>query len=240
MSRDVYTSFSTVLSCPKESCSEGVDDGREIYTTLMMGEDGKKQIEEKIVNPALIKEGLQKTEPVPIKVRVINDKMESTDYVKTGTFTVGRHLVNDIIIDDPLGTVSRIHFAVFFANNKIVILDTWSLHGTSTIKNSTHEKVSSTMGDRKIISFDIGVRFMIQIESFTLIFNQDMESPTAKNCIICCSNPRSMRFKCGHCTTCEECTKIIMNGSMCCPICKEHVDVANASGIFDTWLQMGS
>ena len=67
-----------------------------------------------------------------------------------------------------------------------------------------------------------------------------MESPTAKNCIICCSNPRSMRFKCGHCTTCEECTKIIMNGSMCCPICKEHVDVANASGIFDTWLQMGS
>ena len=236
-SREVFNSFSTVVSCPKESCSEGVNDGRELYTTLMTKENGKKLLEEEIVEPALDTLGLKKTESSPVKVRLIKmSTMESTDHEMTDTFTVGRHESNDIVVDDPLGQVSRIHFVVFFANNKIVILDTWSLHGTSTIKNSTNEKVSTTVGDRKMISFDVGVRFMIQIEGFTLIFNQDMQSATTKECIICCSNPRSMRFRCGHSTTCEECTKIIMNGTMTCPVCKDHVDFASASGIFDTYV----
>jgi len=228
--------FSTVVASRDDYCSEDTLESRREYEILMTKEDGKQLLEKEIVEPALDKLGLKKSESLPVKVRLIKmSDMQFTDREMTDTFTVGRHSMNDIIVDDPYSQVSRIHFVVFFANNKIVILDTWSLHGTSTIKNSTQEEVSSTIGNRKMISFDVGVRFMIRIEGFTLIFNQDLQSSTAKDCIICCSNPRSMRFECGHSTTCEECARIIMNGTMTCPICKQHVSTIRASEAFHTY-----
>ena len=228
--------FSTVVASRADYCSEDTLESRREYEILMTKEDGKQLLEKEIVEPALDKLGLKKTKPSPVKVRLIKmSNMQFTDSEMTDTFTVGRLPMNDIVVDDPHSQVSRIHFVVFFANNKIVILDTWSLHGTSTIKNSTQEEVSSTIRKRKMISFDVGVRFMIRIEGFTLIFNQDLQSSTAKDCIICCSNPRSMRFECGHSTTCEECTRIIMNGTMTCPICKQHVSTIRASEAFFTY-----
>ena len=222
--------FSNVVASRDDYCSEDIKDNRNIYEILMTKEGGTQLLEKEIVEPALDKLGLEKSKSSPVKVRLIKmSNMQFTDHEMTDTFTLGRYPINDIVVDDPRGQVSRIHFVVFFANNKIVILDTWSLHGTSTIKNSTQEKVSSTIRNRKMISFDVGVRFMIRIEGYTIIFNQDLQSSTAKNCIICCSNPRSMRFECGHSTTCEECTKIIMNGTMTCPICKKRVSRIRAS-----------
>jgi hypothetical protein len=228
--------FSTVVSSRAVFCSENTLESRDEYSTLIEYDDGKARLEKQIVLPALNKLGIAMTKSIPIKIRVINmSTMDHMDYVKTDTFTVGRYPINDIIINAPFNAISRIHFIAFCANNKIVIMDTWSLNGTSTVNNSTKEKVVSTIGKRKMISFDIGVRFMIKIENYTLIFNQDMKSTNSKDCIVCCENPRNMRFNCGHSSTCEECTKIIMANTNRCPICKQQISGTRASEAFCTF-----
>ena len=224
MSEVITSSISTVVTSVNSLSYDNLPESRVEYKLLCEQANGKKKFERQIVDPILDKLQISKKPTEPINFRVLNmESMIYLDYQMSDTFTVGRDIKNDIILEDEFAQISRIHFFAFFANNKIIIFDTWSLNGTSTINNSTSEKISSIPGNRKLISFDIESRFMIKVEKFIIIFNNKIKSATSKECIICLDNQRSIRFGCGHFCACEECTKIILNGTNECPICKKAI-----------------
>ena len=219
--------LSQVITCKHANNSENIYENcenREFYINIIQGKGRKplEKLEKLIINPILCEHNIKPGELVQTNVRSIqmSKKMEYTDHKIIGNFTIGRSETNKITINDGLADISRIHCAVFFANNKIIILDTWSLTGTTVIKGSPRKEITSKYGSRKIISFNIGTKFLIKINNFTLIFNNNFHTTNTKECIICCQNKRSTRFNCGHSTTCDECTGIIMKGNKECPICR--------------------
>lgn len=229
--------FSELVTSVSPNDSSKINDSRREYEILINNPDGKQLLEKEIVEPTLRQLGIEKNETTPVKIRVINmHNMEHNDYLMSSTFTVGRLPLNDIVINNMLNSISRIHFIVFFANNKVVLMDTWSLNGTSTVNNSTLEEVKSAPHNRTMISFDIGVRFMIKIENYAIVFNQDMKSQNTKDCLICVENPRSIRFGCGHSCTCEICAKIIIESTNSCPICKQKINTSEPTDNIFTYM----
>ena len=175
------------------------------------------------MDPILDKLQLSKKPSEPINFRVLNiESMIYLDYQMSDTFTVGRDIKNDIILEDEFSQISRIHFFAFFANNKIIIFDTWSLNGTSTINNSTSEKISSIPGNRKLISFDIESRFMIKVEKFIIIFNNKIKSATSKNVLYVLTIKEVLDLVADIFVHVKNVQRIL-NGTNECPICKKAI-----------------
>lgn len=128
-------------------------------------------------------------------------------------FIIGQKQGVDVICNS--SDVSRVHVFVFVTQNKIVVLDYFSLHGTKCVSRSSSEELSSSLetGRRPMI-FDLDEAFVLQVAQSTKI------KFSTKHCLICLTSPREVRFpKCHHSAVCNSCQKHVTH----CPLCREPV-----------------
>jgi hypothetical protein len=103
---------------------------------------------------------------------------------------------------------SRINTILLGCENKIYIIDFWSLTGTYVLCDGISK--FSTPNFRKSIICDINETLKIKIGETNIICNPP-------ECIICKSYIREIKFLCGHFVSCKECSMKINS----CPICRE-------------------
>lgn len=149
------------------------------------------------------------------------DKCEKTIYTNYGIINtnkeylfVGRDINCDIRLNNYDRNISRIQCILIFTIDNIYILDEWSLCGIN-IKNrgNKNKKLEHTHpDDRKLLKFDINETFILNFKGDELIVGKN-------ECFICCENPKSIKFNCGH-SVCNKCSKKIYK----CPYCRDNIN----------------
>nr|QBK90904.1 MAG: C3HC4 type zinc finger protein [Pithovirus LCPAC201] len=125
-------------------------------------------------------------------------------------FSIGRMAGNDIVQDDL--NVSRINCLIFIYQNKLAILDSWSLNGTICTNMKTGEEFKTYPGSRQIITFHRNDMIMIRTHSGSIIINPE-------KCLACKINPKQVILSCGHLQICYSCYQQIKNDSASEELC---------------------
>ncbi len=118
--------------------------------------------------------------------------------------SLGRMKENDIVQNDL--NVSRINCLIFIYQNKMAILDSWSLNGTICTNMKTGEEFETCHGRRRIITFDRYDVIMIKTHGGSIIINPE-------KCLVCEVNPKQVLLSCGHLEVCHLCYRKIKNSS---------------------------
>lgn len=199
-----------------------IEEGREIYLRSFNEQDYKTLIKNKLVDPLLSDLNIKNQTINSINIKIIpkNDITKSiTKSINTSIFTIGRSPKCDIIIDNI--NISRIHLFGIIINNNILIIDTWSLFGTTFYDNKI--KNTSYLNNRSILKFNINERSIVDIPDNLVIFNDD-KAKDIKLCIICMELPRIIRYSCGHSLVCLNChNKVKTQYNNKCSICKKQI-----------------
>lgn len=152
---------------------------------------------------------------VPTEIYV-SDTNSSICVPINSTFLIGRKEGCDIGPHCGDSCMSRLQAIVIVTESDVIILDFWSGFGTTTIhrSNTTKDIESSTpSGGRRVLIFDINEHFCISVGlTAHLTF-------TARLCVVCLSEPRSVRLCCGHGVVCRYCAKKLNQ----CPICRADI-----------------
>ena len=124
-------------------------------------------IKEQLVNP-LIQKYKTSEKDIIIKIKIIpknNINYCYNRFVTSNIFTFGRSPKCDVILDD--NNISRIHFFGIVIDNKILIIDTWSLFGTNIYNNK--DDVINSVDNRRILKFDMDKRFIQNPQLFIIL-----------------------------------------------------------------------
>lgn len=139
-------------------------------------------------------------------------------------FSVGRLDLCDVTV--PASTkandVSRIHCWIFNLSGGIVVVDGWSLAGTSLIDREGNDKEypKSLPNERQAFIIPHG-------EAATLLIGKSVKvTLNPKLCVVCLERPRSVRLECGHQAFCLDCMLQHLDHVPCiraCPLCRAPV-----------------
>lgn len=137
--------------------------------------------------------------------------------------TVGFLWWNNIIGDKKAG-LSRIQaIIVFMKDNEgkivMIVLDSWSLRGTSLLSKEGLVTEHSSKNDRKILINILDDYAIVEFSKEKYVFS----SHDSKLCVVCLDNKREIRYDCGHGVVCNECGK----GLTACPICRRVLNAQN-------------
>lgn len=161
-------------------------------------------------------DGMKREVTYTVVSDMINDE-PSVESTMDSILTCGRWKDNDIIIDSVC--ISRIQFIMFHLGDQILILDTWSLNGTSA--ESDDVKLSTTIGDRRLLRFRDDEHIVITLPNWRYQIHLNL-----KPCIICMDRVRRVRLSCNHAVLCHECyTTMQDSDNKCCPICRKPLAV---------------
>lgn len=129
---------------------------------------------------------------------------------------IGRTGDCDIIIKDTTD-ISRIQCVIIFTEEKIYVVDWWSILGTKTLHaGPTSELLHSLPKDRRILEFGIN-------ETFQLKFSDNIKFIVGRNeCGICFNAPSCVRLECDH-SLCDKCANRIDK----CPYCRNTINQVN-------------
>ena len=199
-----------------------IEEGREIYLKSFYEEDYKTLIKSKLVDPLLSDLNIENKNITPINIKIIS-KSDITNNINkcitTNIFTIGRSDKCDIVIDHI--NVSRIHLFGIVINNNIIIIDTWSLFGTTFYDNKILN--NSYLNNRNLLKFKTTDRSIIELSNHLIVFNAEKVKDT-KQCIICMELPRIVRYSCGHSLVCINCfNKVKAHTKNKCLICKKKI-----------------
>nr|QBK91191.1 MAG: C3HC4 type zinc finger protein [Pithovirus LCPAC202] len=139
-----------------------------------------------------------------------NQKIDSIE--NKMVFSVGRLSENDIMQNN-MG-VSRINCLVFIYQNRLTILDSWSLNGTICTNMNTGQEFKTYSGRRRIITFPRNDEIMIRTHGGNIIINP-------KRCLKCEVGPRQVILSCGHLEICYPCYQQIKNNSDSDELCSK-------------------
>lgn len=138
-------------------------------------------------------------------------------------FSVGRLDICDVTVPRSNGEdVSRIHCWIFNLSGGIVVVDGWSLAGTSLVDREGNDKdyPKSLPHQRQAFIIPHG-------EAATLLIGRSMKvTLNPKLCVVCLERPRSVRLECGHQAFCLDCMRQQSDHVRCiraCPLCRAPV-----------------
>ncbi|CAM8979097.1 unnamed protein product [Rhodiola kirilowii] len=97
--------------------------------------------------------------------------------------------------------------------------------GSRNAEETLHDRESSPLQSKKIVSTTYGTYEFDDVESGGCIGSSSTELYDGKVCIICYDEERNCFFvPCGHCATCITCAKRIFDGeSKTCPVCRRYI-----------------
>ena len=222
----------------KDVSAKEIAEGRELYLDCLTRPNYTDSIKEGLVNPIIKKYNINSIENTLIKVKIIpknNINKCYNRFITNNVFTCGRSQLCNLIIDDI--DISRIHFFGMIIKNKIIIIDTWSLFGTTVYDNKNeYNEYNNYVTNRRILKFDKDKRCILELKNYIIILNSD-KILNNKFCIVCMSAPRLIRNNCGHGILCQDCNKRLMldNSDSECFICKKIIKKQYISNCLDTF-----
>lgn len=139
--------------------------------------------------------------------------------VEKEIFSIGRSPECDVVVSVPEECVSRMHLWVFNLGGGIVVVDGWSLLGTTVAKQDADdpEPAKSVPGSRRAFVVPHGEATVLQLGHCRILLNP-------KICVVCMDRPRGVVLACGHSALCSRCHEVTSE----CPLCREPVAAARA------------
>lgn len=161
------------------------------------------------------------------------DVREKTIEVSDQVVTIGRKYGNNLEISTHNIELSRLHCVIFALMDKLVVIDPGSLMGIKTIERSSDaRKINSLPDDRHVLVFNKNESFVLELAGLRITI-----SP--KTCIICMERMRGVRFNCGHCICCADCSRYIIASDKRCPLCKKNIERVKTSRPVSTYVTYG-
>mmetsp|Transcript_124189 Transcript_124189/g.397488 ORF Transcript_124189/g.397488 Transcript_124189/m.397488 type:complete len:200 (-) Transcript_124189:96-695(-) len=140
-------------------------------------------------------------------------------------FSIGRLACCDVHIQKQTedSSVSRIQCWVFSLPIGLIVVDGWSVAGTSLLDDDdrTNTLPASSPNGRRNFIIPHGKPATLRLATFGTEVTLN-----PKLCVICMERPRAIRLSCGHQVLCVECVHYIAGphpSQHMCPICREPV-----------------
>ena len=127
-------------------------------------------------------------------------------------FSIGRFPENEIAFEN--NYVSRINCLIFLYQNKLVVLDSWSLHGTCCINIKTGQRFMSYPGHRQIMIFSGNDTVMVGTYGGDIIINPE-------RCAECKTGPKQVCLSCGHLEICYLCYRRFLDDQNSDALCSK-------------------
>lgn len=235
----IQLSCDLLLSDNKSSSYRVTDneiaEGRKLYLESLKYSNYIDIIKKTIVNPLMLKYNEPNSSDVLINVKLIPKNNINYCYIRhitTNIFTIGRASNCNITIDDM--DVSRIHLIGMIIKNKIIIVDTWSLHGTSIYDKKNHKE--TILNHRQLLKCSADKRCILELKNYLVVINSD-KIINDRYCLVCMEAPRIIRNSCGHGVLCQDCNLKLRkyNEDFKCPICKDlmrHAYISNCNNTY--------
>eukprot|EP00756_Hemistasia_phaeocysticola_P047865 Hpha_TRINITY_DN22322_c0_g1::TRINITY_DN22322_c0_g1_i1::g.177893::m.177893 len=144
-------------------------------------------------------------------------------FSKSRIVTVGRYPDNDVQLNETSLGCSRLHCVVFALPEKrrLLIADVGSCVGVQVTERSGPEGLlSSVPRKRKPILLQWGETAVLRLADETVVINP-------KECVVCMTEAREVRFACGHFVCCGGCSRALYGN---CPICRQQGGVVATDG----------
>jgi len=162
--------------------------------------------------------------PKPLELAVGSSTVTSHD---KEAVSVGIASICDVRIPQTQAMVSRLQCWIFNLPAGILVVDGWSIGGTSLVasanRSADESGPASKPHDRHVLMIPHG-------EATTIRLGTTQEvTVNPKTCAVCMERPRSVRLACGHQTFCASCMQqLISRGRATCPLCRMPVESKEA------------